>query len=326
MNNSPKNRGTDIISVILRRQETGTLLPLIIMLTVVSIVNVKFLSGGNLIDILRTATYSFIVAAPLTFLMISGELDLSIGAVTSLGGVVCAFSLMAGINIWISIIFGILSGTLVGLIKALIVIRLKLPGFIVTLALQYVTNGLLLVLTNGTPISGFSPSFKKIGQGALFGAIYYTIIIAVAIGVLFQIVLTKTKYGRKIIAVGGNIETARLSGIKVKPIKMGIHVIVSTFAALSGVLMASRFAAAISSIGSGTELTIMAAVLIGGTSLYGGSGSIWGTAIGCLLLAVIGNGLVFMRVSGHWQNLIFGLVLLMSIGIDRYRQTISSRI
>ena len=312
-----------LLRSLMRRREIGTIIPLVIMVAVVTIVNPAFLAIGNIIDIFRTATYSFIVAVALTFLMVTGGMDLSIGAVTSLGGIVCGFALVAGLPIPLSILCGILSGVIVGFIKAFFVIGLDLPPFIVTLGVQYAVNGLINVLTEGMPISGFPKGFKSIGQNFIVGRIYYPILIAVAFGIIFHIVLTKTKYGRRLIASGGNAETAYLAGIHVKRIKVGAHVLVSTFAAIAGVLMASRFASAMPNVGSGTELTIMASVIIGGTSTYGGCGSIIGTSIGCLLLAVIANGLVLMRVSSYYQNLIFGLILLLSIVLDKYRQRLS---
>ena len=312
-----------LLRSLMRRREIGTIIPLVIMVAVVTIVNPAFLAIGNIIDIFRTATYSFIVAVALTFLMVTGGMDLSIGAVTSLGGIVCGFALVAGLPIPLSILCGIFSGVIVGFIKAFFVIGLDLPPFIVTLGVQYAVIGLINVLTEGMPISGFPKGFKSIGQNFIVGRIYYTILIAVAFGIIFHIVLTKTKYGRRLIASGGNAETAYLAGIHVKRIKVGAHVLVSTFAAIAGVLMASRFASAMPNVGSGTELTIMASVIIGGTSTYGGCGSIIGTSIGCLLLAVIANGLVLMRVSSYYQNLIFGLILLLSIVLDKYRQRLS---
>lgn len=321
-----KNESTTasgLIGSLMRRREIGTIIPLVIMVAVVTAVNPTFLAIGNIIDIFRTATYSFIVAVALTFLMVTGGMDLSIGAVTSLGGIVCGFALVAGLPVSLSILCGVLSGVLVGLIKAFFVIGLDLPPFIVTLGVQYAVNGLINVLTEGMPISGFPKAFKRIGQDFIAGRIYYTILIALAFGVIFHIILTKTKYGRRLIASGGNAETAFLAGIRVKRIKIGAHVLVSTFAAIAGVLMASRFASAMPNVGSGTELTIMASVIIGGTSTYGGCGSIIGTGIGCLLLAVISNGLVLMRVSSYYQNLIFGLILLLSIVLDKYRQRLS---
>jgi ribose transport system permease protein len=312
-----------IVKLIFSKSEIATLLPLIVMAAVVGSINKNFFSVGNIIDILRTTSFTFIVAAPLTFLLIAADMDLSIGAVTSFGGIIAAFALKAGLPIPVAIILALLAGASAGLLKALIIVYGKLPAFIVTLGLQYVFNGIISITTQGMPISGFPAMFKTLGQARLFGLIHYTILFAAVAGVLFHVVLTRTKFGRAVFAVGGNVETAYLAGISVQKIQISIHIMVSVFAALAGVLMASRFASAQSNAGSGSELTIMAAVIIGGTSLFGGSGTVAGSAIGCVLLVVISNGLILMRIPSFWQNLIYGLILLISIAIDKYRQKIN---
>lgn len=314
----------NFLKIVLSKNEIGTLVPLIVICIVIGAVNINFFAIDNLLDILRTTSFAFIVAVPLTYLLIAADLDLSIGAVTGLGGVVTAFAIKGGLPVFAAIILGILSGTLVGVIKALIIVIGRLPSFIVTLGLQYVVNGFISITTQGMPISGFPSSFKFLGQSKIFSSIHLTVIIAFLIGAIFHIILMKTKYGRSVFAVGGNRETAYLAGIPVKKRQIGIHVMVSTFAAFAGVLMASRFASAQPNAGAGTELTIMAAVIIGGTSMFGGSGSILGTTIGCILLSVINNGLILMRIPSFWQNLIYGLILLVSIALDKYRQRINS--
>ena len=314
----------NFLKIVLSKNEIGTLVPLIVICIVIGAVNINFFAIDNLLDILRTKSFAFIVAVPLTYLLIAADLDLSIGAVTGLGGVVTAFAIKGGLPVFAAIILGILSGTLVGVIKALIIVIGRLPSFIVTLGLQYVVNGFISITTQGMPISGFPSSFKFLGQSKIFSSIHLTVIIAFLIGAIFHIILMKTKYGRSVFAVGGNRETAYLAGIPVKKRQIGIHVMVSTFAAFAGVLMASRFASAQPNAGAGTELTIMAAVIIGGTSMFGGSGSILGTTIGCILLSVINNGLILMRIPSFWQNLIYGLILLVSIALDKYRQRINS--
>ncbi|MDR2740341.1 MAG: ABC transporter permease [Treponema sp.] len=316
-------KGKNIVKLFLSKNEIGTLLPLIIMAIVVGSINKNFFSLGNVIDILRTMSFTFIVAAPLTFLLVAADMDLSIGAVTSLGGVVVAFALKAGLPASVAILIALGAGAAAGFIKAFIIVYGALPAFIVTLGLQYVFNGIISITTQGMPISGFPDSFKVLGQARLFGMVHYTILFAVALGVVFYVVLTKTKFGRSVFAVGGNVETAYLAGICVKRVQITIHVMVSVFAALAGILMTSRFAIAQANAGSGTELTIMAAVIIGGTSLFGGVGTVVGSAIGCILLVVISNGLILMRIPSFWQNLIYGLILLISIAIDKYRQKIN---
>lgn len=274
-------------------------------------------------DILRTASYYLIVGAPLTLLLISADMDLSIGAVTAFGGVVCVYAMKNGIPTFLAIIIALLAGMAVGIFKAFVIVDQELPALIVTLGIEYALNGIVSITTKGMSVSGATEIFKILGQGKV-GKIYITIIIALAIAIFFQILITRTKYGRSVFAIGGNPETARLAGIPVKKRKREIHIMVSVFAALVGVLMASRFNSAQTTAGSGTELTVMAAVIIGGTSMYGGSGSVIGSILGCILIAVISNGLVLIRVPSFWQNLIFGIILLISVAIDKYRQKISS--
>lgn len=311
-----KNQFTAMFS----RPEMGAVLPIIVMVVVIGIVNPNFFAVRNLVDVLRATSYSFIIAAPLTCLFISGGSDLSVSAVTNLGGIVCGW-VMAGLGlpIPVAIVITLLVGVVCGLVKAAIVVKLALPPFIMTLGLQYVINGIVLVSTNGLPITGFSESFKILGQGRALG-VYWTIIIAVIEGIMIHIMLTKTKFGRQICAVGGNQETAKLAGIDVGRTRTIVNVLVSVLAAFCGICMASRFNSAQTTVATGTEMTIMSSVIIGGTSMMGGSGTIIGSLLGCLLLAVINNGLVLMHVSSFWQNLIFGAILIISIIIDKYRR------
>lgn len=312
------------IRVLATKNEIGTLLPLVIMCIVVTLINPNFISFSNLMDIFRTTSFYLIVGAALTFLLVASDLDLSIGAVTALGGVACMFAMKAGVPAVLCIVIGLLAGAAVGVFKAWIIVDCELPALIVTLGIQYAVNGIVSITTKGMSVSGATEGFKVLGQGRIFGSVYITIVIALVIAVIFQLILSYTKYGRSLFAVGGNPETARLAGIPVKRRRREVHILVSVFAALAGILMASRFASAQTTAGSGTELTVMAAVIIGGTSMFGGSGSVVGSILGCLLLAVISNGLVLIRVDSFWQNLIFGVILLISVAIDKYRQKISS--
>ena len=194
--------------------------------------------------------------------------------------------------------------------------------FIAALGLRYVIDGVILVYTRGDPtlIGGASSAFKALGQGQVLG-IYWSFIIAVVVAVLFQIILRNTRYGREVCAVGGNEETARLAGINVKKTRYIINILVSAFAAFVGVIYCARFNSAQPTIGSGTEMTIMASTIIGGASVGGGTGSLFGTFLGTLLLAIIKNGLVLMGVSSYWQNLVFGAILVLSLYVDKVRRS-----
>ena len=310
------------VSALASKPEMGVVLPLIILLAVIGCVNSNFFAPANLIDILRSTSYTFIIAAPLTLLMISGGMDLSIAAATALGCVVCAWGI-ADFHIGIipSVLLALAAGAVVGLIKAFLVVKLDLPAFIITLGLTKIINSFILVTTDGIAVSNLNNNaFKQLGQGKL-GSVYWTIIIAAVIGICMHILLRSTRFGREVAACGGNRETAKLAGINVARVRFTVEILVSVFAALCGVCMCSRFYSGQPSAGSGTELTIMASVIIGGTSMMGGTGSILGSFLGCLLLAVINNGLVLMRVSTNWQNMIFGIILVISLFIDKYRRS-----
>jgi ribose/xylose/arabinose/galactoside ABC-type transport system permease subunit len=311
----------NIFNRILRMRETGIILPLIILLIVIGSVNKDFFAVNNLIDVLRTVSYYFIIAAPLTCLVISGCMDLSIGGVTALGGILCAWCINMGLPLFIAIIAALLIGALVGFLNSRIVVKGKIHSFIATLGTSYVIKGFILITTLGLPVLGFEESFKVLGQGKMLDTIYWTIIAALAIMVIFHLLLSRMKFGRAIYAVGGNEETARLAGINVQNTRTTLYILVSCFSVLTGIFMASRFNSAQPSAGIGTELTILASIIIGGTSIQGGSGSIVGTFFGCCLLSVIKNGLILMHVSSYWIDLIFGAILIVSLFIDKYRRS-----
>lgn len=313
-----------VVHRILSAREMGAIIPLVIFYAIIALNNPNFFSLGNMIDVARASSFTFIVASVLTCLMLTGVRDLSIGATTALGGVACAWALTSlHWGIVPSILLGLFAGFVVGVIKCMIVLKMQLPPFIVTLGLQYVINGFVLVTTLGNPITGFPEAFQRIGQGKL-GPIYYTIIFALVLGIIIHVMLKYTRFGREIFATGGNRETARLAGINTMKVQAIVHIAVSVTAALVGILYASRFNAAQSNAGSGTEMTIMAAIIIGGTSFSGGVGSVLGSLFGCILLASISNGLVMMHVSSYWQNLVFGIILIISLALDKIRNDKSS--
>jgi len=289
--------------------EIGIILPLVILLIIISFVNTSFFSVNNISSLLRTTSYTFLIAAPLTILLITGGFDLSIGAMTTLGGVVCAWGMVKwGLSPIMAIIVALLVGLAIGLLKSVIVVYSKLPAFIATLGLQYVVNGFLMITTQSRPVTGFeSEAFEFLGQGKVFGLIHITTIIAIVLAVALSILLARTKFGRSVYAVGGNAMTARLAGINVTKVKVIAEVLVSVMSIFCGVCFASRFASAQPTAGKGTELTITAAVIIGGTSMYGGSGTMWGSFLGCVLMAVIDSGLVYMHVPSFWIDFIFGI-------------------
>lgn len=297
-------------------KEISVLLPLIILILAAIIINPAFLSASNFLDILRTASFTAMIAVPLTFLLASGRMDLSIAATTTLGGLVAALTETNGAPLILALLLAMFVGAIVGLVNSILVEKFAMPGFIATMATSYVVKGIASVITNNNPVSGISNSFQTIAKTRVFGSIWITIFYALVVGVIGQLILTRMKYGRTTLAVGGNPETANLAGIDVKRRHMELFILVGIFAAIAGCLHCSRFASAQLTAGSGTELTILAACIIGGTSLRGGTGTVIGSLFGCILFATITNALLVMGVPTTWQNVVYGVILMIALFID----------
>lgn len=314
--------GKKFVAILSQKPWISGLIPLSVIFVVVAFVNSTFFLADNMIDMARTTSYTLILALPYTFLMILGNIDLTMGAVISFGGVMCAKCLIAGLPIWVSILLTLGVCAIIGIIKAFIIFHYSLPPFIITLGLQYMINGFILVWTEGVAITGLPAAFKVVGQGSIIPGtrFFTTIIIALIEAAFFYVLLEKTKFGRSVCAVGGNRETAKIAGINTNFYLYAGHILVSVFAGILGILYASRFASAVTTMGTGKELNIIAATVIGGTSMFGGSGTIVGTVIGCFLFAVITNALIMLGVSTYWQNFVFGLILVLAIIVDKYRR------
>lgn len=314
------------VKSLMKVKELGAVIPLILISVIATVVNPAFLSQANLIEILRTTSYTVMLGVPLTFLLASGRMDLSIGDNTALGGIIAAMAAVnLGLPLPIAIIVAIAVGMLIGFLNSLMVEWLALPGFIATLAMSNIVNGTNSVITNNTAISGISAGFKAIAQTRLFGVVPIPVLYAVVVAVAGHVIMSRTKFGRKVLAVGGNAEAANLAGINVKKLHMIMFMTVGAFAAISGILYCSRFSSAQLSAGAGTSLTILSSAIIGGTSMRGGTGTVFGTVLGCLLFAVISDALVVMGVSTNWQNVVYGLILVAALIIDYIRQKSTQR-
>lgn len=313
------------VNSLLSIKELGAVIPLVLISVVATIINPRFMSAVNLFDILKTTSYTVVMGVPLTLLLASGRMDLSIGATTAFGGIIAAMAQTHGVPLPIALVLGILVGILVGYLNSVMVERLALPGFIATLAMSNIVDGASAVVTNNEAISGISAGFKAIAQTRLAGQVTITVVYAAVVAVIGHIILSRTKYGRKILAVGGNAEAANLAGIDTKKVHMQMYMLAGAFAAVSGIMYCSRFSSAQLTAGSGTSLTILSSAIIGGTSMRGGNGTIIGTVLGCLLFAVITNALVVMGVSTNWQNVVYGLILVAALLIDYLRQKSARR-
>ncbi|MCP4383941.1 MAG: ABC transporter permease [Hyphomicrobiales bacterium] len=308
-----------VVKSLLNKREVGIAVPLILILILVAIVNPVFYNTGNLVNVLRQTSFTFIIAVPMTIVLVAAGLDLSVGSVLALAGVTTGLALLAGVPIWLAILIGIGTGMVVGGISGLLIARFSIPSLIVTLGMMYIARGLVQVLTRGKPIYPLPDDFNFIGQGFV-GEIPIVVIVAAAVGVAGHILLGRTVFGRSVYAVGGNRETARVSGINVNRILIWVYVMTGAGAALSGVLTTARLGSALANTGLGMELQVIAAVIIGGTSMFGGSGTIIGTFIGVLFMNVLANGMVLMKVSVFWQLVVIGAIIIVAVGVDQYNR------
>ncbi len=314
-----------VVKAIITQNELGAIIPLVIILVIVAIGNPKFYSVKNVLDILRTASFSFYIAAPLTFLLTAGGMDQSIGSILSFGGVMYAKLIVSGMPVVPSILLVLIAGAIIGWINGVIIVKYNQPAFIATLGTQYIISGAVLVWTNGIAVSGLTNPSKVVGQYYIGEVFPIPILYAIVIGIACFIVLDKTKWGRSLAAIGGNQETAYLAGIPVVKRQIFVYVLVGIAATFTGVIWAARFANGLPGAGDAVNMKNMAAVIIGGTSPAGGSGTIVGTAFGCILLATITNFLVFLGIPANAQQLIFGIILIIAIFIDRYRRQVLSK-
>ncbi len=301
---------------------------LIILFIVFSLASPNFFQFDNIVGILLATAVNGVLALGVTFVIITGGIDLSVGTVMTFSAVMTGvFVTIGGLPIPLGIIGGILAGGAAGLANGLVIAKMKIPPFIATLGMLYATKGLSLIISGLKPIYfNDTPEFRNIAMGSLLGAIFPGFEIPNAVLVLFgaaiiaNIVLAKTILGRYTFALGSNEEAARLSGVSTDTWKMAVYALCGLFAGLAGVLMASRLNSAQPALGSGYELDAIAAVVIGGTSLSGGEGTILGTIIGAFIISVLTNGLRILSVPQEWQMVITGAIVILAVYIDILRR------
>jgi len=272
-----------------------------------------FLTPENLVNVLRQNAYPAIIAAGMTFVILTGGIDLSVGAVVGLSGVLVADALVHGWGLWPAVGLGLALGLGVGIVNALVITRLRVPPFIVTLAMMLVVRGAAFKYTDARTISGLPLSFES-----LSGSVPLVAMMA-AVFALAWMLLMRTAFGRHVYATGGNRDAAWLSGVQVNRVVMKVYVLCGLGAGLAGVLVASRLASGVPRAGESYELDAVAAVVVGGTSLFGGRGSIWGTLGGTFFIGILNNGLNLYNVSPYDQMIVKGAVLLAAASLDRWR-------
>jgi len=313
---------------IMTAKETGVFLALVVMCVFLAFATESFLTSTNLLNVGRQIALLGIMSVGMTFVLISGEIDLSVGATYALGGLGAGMLIVMGWPLGPALLLGLMIGAAVGLINGVLSTYGRLPSLIATLGMMSIIRGSALLLTDGQPVTvnvrnGADPqvleTFKLIGQGYLFNVIPMQLVFFAAVALLGWIVLSRTAFGFRVFAVGGSVKAARVSGIHVQGIKIWAFVIMGVLAALAGILsMAFLPSGQAGRTGLGLELDVIAAVVVGGASLAGGIGTIIGTVLGVLIIGVLRNGLVLMGVSPFMQEVMIGLVIIVAVAIDKW--------
>lgn len=294
----------------------GIVFSFVILCLALSLLSDRFLTWTNVLNILRQSSINGIVAVGMTMVILTRGIDLSVGAVLALSSVVTADLLQMGLPVPLAILTGLALGATLGSASGLLVSRLRIPPFIATLGLMTVSRGLALTYTQGMPITALPASFNFLGAGSL-GPIPMPIVLAAVIFLAGHFLLTRTNLGQYIYALGDNPVAARLSGISTRTVTFFVYALTGLLAALAGMILAGRLDSAQPTAGYGYEFDAIAAVVVGGTSLAGGEGNLFGTLVGALLIGVLNNGLNLLNVPSLWEQVVKGVVIALALLLYR---------
>lgn len=304
------------------KENLGIMVALAVMcifLAVFPATSSSFLTPKNMFNILRQISTNMLLACGMTMVIILGGIDLSVGSIIALSGVLSAGCVARyGLPIPVALLVGILVGLLIGCINGGIIALTTIPPFIVTLATMNVARGLAKVYTGGSPVRVVTKEWQFLGAGYI-GPVPVPVIIMIVVVIISALIMNRTKMGRHIYAVGGNAQAAVFSGIKVAKVKFFVHAFSGVMAGLAGIILASRMYSGQPTAGEGAEMDAIAAVVVGGTSMSGGSGKIGGTVIGALIIGILNNGLNLLNVNSFWQDVVKGIVILLAVLIDYFR-------
>lgn len=310
INNRLSSFGKKLIGL----NELGVLIALVLLCIVINSINPLFFTVNNILNVLRQISTTAIIAVGMSYVIITGGIDLSVGSSMCIGAMLCASLSNIGMNPWLALIVSLIAAGALGAVSAFTIVVLRITPFIATMAMMYVIRGLAYLMSEGMPIP-FNTTLNFLG-GKLYNKIPIPAIIMVIILIIGHIILTKTVYGRNLFAVGGNERAARLSGIQVEKIKFSVYIIIAILSALAGIISAANTSSAASNMGTGKEMDAIAAAVIGGCSLAGGKGSIFGVIIGAAILGVIRNGFVLLVIPSSWQSITIGGVLVIACALD----------
>ncbi|MBL3643031.1 ribose ABC transporter permease [Peribacillus frigoritolerans] len=299
-------------------QKFGPLLALVLLFIVITVLNPSFMEPNNILNLLRQTSINALIAFGMTFIILTGGIDLSVGSILALSSALMAGMMVSGLDPILAILVGILLGAIMGVINGILVSKGKMAPFIVTLATMTIFRGLTLVYTDGKPITGIGDSvmFQMLGRGYFLGVPVPAVVMIIAFLILWFL-LHKTSFGRKTYAIGGNERASRISGIKVDRVKVAIYGLAGTMAAIAGAILTSRLNSAQPTAGQSYEMDAIAAVVLGGTSLSGGKGRLFGTLVGVLIIGTLNNGMNLLGVSSFYQQVVKGAVILIAVLLDR---------
>lgn len=295
------------------------LLILIIMCVALAIAAPAFLKPSNLLSTARNFSAIAVAGIGVSIVILTGNIDISVGSVYGLAGVSVALLMKSGLPTIPAVIAGMVVGAACGMVNGVLVVHLRLPSYIATLGMMQIVRGICYILTKGYPVSGMADSFKWIGQNELLGIpvpIYFMVLFAL----VFAVFRNMTKTGRRIFAMGGNEEATRISGVNTRRLKILCFVLAGVCAAFAGIINASKVGVAQPTAGNGFEMDAIASVIIGGSSMGGGVGTVVGTLIGAAIMGVLRNALVLLSVDSYWQTLVMGLVIIFAVTIDQLRK------
>lgn len=297
---------------------------LVAIIVLMCIASPAFSSVSNLLSVTRLFAPIAIAGIGVCMVIITGGIDLSLGSLYGLAGVIAAYCMKQGMSTGVALILGTLSASIFGMFNGLTIEKIGLPPFIATLATMSIARSICMIFTQGYPITKLNPAFLFIGQGELL-AIPFPIWLMAAIAAIFWVFLNQTVTGRRIYAVGGNEEATRISGVNTARVKILVYTLCSTLAGIAGIVTASKLGIGQPTSGTGFELDAIAAVAIGGVSMSGGHGTVSGTLIGAAIMGIIRNALVLLSIDPYYQQLIIGLVILGAVSIDQIGNRISSK-
>lgn len=304
-----------IMSVI--RGNIGIITVLLLLFITLSLTSSVFLTQDNLIAVLRQISINVFLALGMTLVIILSGIDLSVGAIVALSGTLTVGLIVTtGLPVYLAILIGLVIGAAIGFVNGCIVTQFKLPAFIVTLATMNIAQGVAYLYSGGQSVRIRDAAYTSIGTGQLFGFLPLPVLYMFILVFIFSTLLMKTRFGTYIYAIGGNREAARLSGVPIKKVEIGVYTITGLLAAFAGIVLSARMYSGQPSVGAGYEMDAIAACVLGGVSMAGGRGRISGTIFGAMVIGVISNGLNLLGVSSFWQLVVKGLIILIAILVD----------